>query len=572
MAAAVCVVAFGVELVERHPAAYERGLVLAGVGEPDEDAPGRSLLRLRHRRVGPLRQAAHRRAHAASALVGRAAHRTALALAPLLEQGGGEQRQAARLVEYLGDQRIRERRLDAQAGTACRFLDRTAQLVASHRADEHLVGAHEAGELVVARAAAVEVGAHRQYQRSAPVAVASELDQRVDEAAALPLVAAGRERLLELVDDQDDALASVLRVHPLLAPRADARPGASPRGASARSRAARRRRALAADRPAPRRTFHCPTARPPPAAGTRRGGRPGRPPAARARRRSPRAPRRRSRARGRGRSPAAAPRRPRLHSACRARPHSGGRAGRSRDPLRPRAARCAPRRRGPRWLRSPPKPEPGPAPRPHDAGSAVLVRSPPPVPRPEAFRPAPAGVGARSAPLPPDRAGPARSGVRSDPRRPAAALVRCGARSAAAAGRSHRQLPRHDRAPRRSHLLRRRRGAMSEPCGPPRAAGRRARHRAAWPRRCSGPPSAGPAPLGPTRPPTASSRCRVGPRRTPSSRATHAPRSAGRPAQPARGRGPRAAESRPPAPRAAPWVRAAHRARGPERGSRRAAP
>ena len=56
-------------------------------------------------------------------------------------------------------------------------------------------------------AAAVEVGADREHDDQALVGVGRALDQRVEERLPLGLVAAGDEDLLELIDDEHQALA-----------------------------------------------------------------------------------------------------------------------------------------------------------------------------------------------------------------------------------------------------------------------------------------------------------------------------------------------------------------------------
>ena len=238
-------VAAGLELVERHATTHERGLLLPGVGQAQQDAPRGGALRLGQPRVGGLGQAADRAAHTAGALVRRAAHHAAVALAPLLEQGGGQQRQAAGLVEHIDDQGVRERRLDPQPDPARRLDDRPAQLVASHRADEHLVRPDEPREPVVRGAAPVEVGAHGDHHLDAPVAVLRQRHERVQEVRPLTLVTADREHLLELVDDKHRLLAA-LRQHPLERAPADVRQGASAPETNLRSQGALRSRAPAA--------------------------------------------------------------------------------------------------------------------------------------------------------------------------------------------------------------------------------------------------------------------------------------------------------------------------------------
>jgi hypothetical protein len=135
-------------------------------------------------------------------------------LAPLLEQGGGQQRQAARLVEHIDDEGLGERRLDPQADPARGLDDGPAELVASHRADQHLVGPDQPREPVMGRAAPVEIGAHGNHHLYAPVAVFVKRHERVHEGGPLTLVTADREQLLELVDDEHRSLAA-LRQHPL---------------------------------------------------------------------------------------------------------------------------------------------------------------------------------------------------------------------------------------------------------------------------------------------------------------------------------------------------------------------
>jgi hypothetical protein len=122
---------------------------------------------------------------------------------PELEQRRRQQRQRGRLALDVGEQRVDEVGLDAQAGAARGQLDRAAQLVAAHRPDEHVVGAQQPRQLRVGGAAAVEVGAHTDQHERAAARVAGAGDERVDERGPLDLLAAGGERLLELVDRDD---------------------------------------------------------------------------------------------------------------------------------------------------------------------------------------------------------------------------------------------------------------------------------------------------------------------------------------------------------------------------------
>ena len=155
---------------------------------------------------------------------------------PELDQGRGEQRQAAGLAGDVADQRRDQSRLDPQAGPAGGQLDRPPQLVAAHRPDQDLVGAHERRELGVLGAARIEVAANREHDHQPLVGVAGALDQRVEKRLPLGLVATGDEGLLELVDQEHQALTGlepVKRVgdprRRVLAPRLGHRPGEGPR-------------------------------------------------------------------------------------------------------------------------------------------------------------------------------------------------------------------------------------------------------------------------------------------------------------------------------------------------------
>lgn len=95
------------------------------------------------------------------------------------------------------------------------LVDRPAQLVAAQGPDEHLSSAEEARKLRVGGAAAVEVSAHGEDHERASPRVADGLHEGVDERFALPVVAAGGEGLLELVDGDHQA-SPRMRVGPRL--------------------------------------------------------------------------------------------------------------------------------------------------------------------------------------------------------------------------------------------------------------------------------------------------------------------------------------------------------------------
>ena len=170
------------ELGERDPAAHD-GAALVLVGEPQQQRARRRLVRGVEPDVRVLGQPRDGALNAAAARVGGEAQPPSVALAPELEQRRGQQRQGARLALDVGQQRLDELGLDAQADALRRALDRAAQLVARHRADEHVVGAEQARQLGIGGAAAVEVGAHGEHDDAAAVAIARRADERVDELA-----------------------------------------------------------------------------------------------------------------------------------------------------------------------------------------------------------------------------------------------------------------------------------------------------------------------------------------------------------------------------------------------------
>ena len=94
-------------------------------------------------------------------------------------------------------------RLDLQPGARRGQLDRSAQLVAAHRADQDLAGASSSREPRVGGAAAVEVRAERQRRRRfADHGRDGRSTSSVDEGGPLVLVVQAVKTLLELVDDE----------------------------------------------------------------------------------------------------------------------------------------------------------------------------------------------------------------------------------------------------------------------------------------------------------------------------------------------------------------------------------
>jgi hypothetical protein len=194
------------ELGEGRSPAHD-GVALSLAREAQQDPPRDVPVLWIEPFVRALRQPGYRAVHAARLAVGVKAQAPPVALLPQLQQRRRQQWQRAGLPLDVGDQRVHQVRLDAQAGALGRQLDRAAQLVAAHRADEDVVGAQQARQLGVGVAAAVEVGAHGNEHERPPARVTRGGDERVDERRSLALVAAGREDLLELVHGDDQSAA-----------------------------------------------------------------------------------------------------------------------------------------------------------------------------------------------------------------------------------------------------------------------------------------------------------------------------------------------------------------------------
>jgi hypothetical protein len=199
--------ALGLELREREAAALDAALGLH-LGQPEEHRARERLLP----RVEPaerlLREPRDRPEDAARGLVGREPQPPPVPALPELEQRRGQQRERAGLVLDVAHQRLDEVGLDVQADPLRRADDHLAQLHVPHRADQHMVRGEQAREVRICRAAPVEVGADRHDDDAALVALCDPHQLR-HEAAALLLVAADGERLLELVHREDDAAARI---------------------------------------------------------------------------------------------------------------------------------------------------------------------------------------------------------------------------------------------------------------------------------------------------------------------------------------------------------------------------
>ena len=184
------------------PANHRAAAALSG--EPEQDHSRDGLLRRVELAERLLRQARHRSAHAAGALVRRKQEVTPVAPLPQLEQRRGQERQGPGFVLDVRDKSIHQLGFDDETGALCGPLDRAAQLLAPHRSDEHVVGSERRRQRRICGTAGIEVGPHCEHDK--PACVARPAHERVDERRALGLVAACGEDLLELVDRQHDLI------------------------------------------------------------------------------------------------------------------------------------------------------------------------------------------------------------------------------------------------------------------------------------------------------------------------------------------------------------------------------
>ena len=177
-------VALDVELGERDPPADRAWPPRRRPGAAGSPAP--APLGFGQPPVRALRETRDRAADAAARRVVGAAQGASASLLPELEQGGGEQRQAAGLVGDVGDQRLDERRLDARpARRAGSSIARRSSrgVIGPTRTWLALISAASVG---VIGAAAVEVGANREHDDHALVGIVARLDERLVKAARSP--------------------------------------------------------------------------------------------------------------------------------------------------------------------------------------------------------------------------------------------------------------------------------------------------------------------------------------------------------------------------------------------------
>ena len=189
---------------ERCAAAY-RGVALTLADQAEHERAHERLAFVGNPRVGAFRQPRDRALHAAGLAIGREGERVVLPLLPELEQGGGQQRQRARLALHVVDEGVGQLRLHPEPHPGCGQLDRAPQLGRLQRPDQHVVPAQKLGELGIRGEAAVEVGAQRDDDDRAAVRIGGRTGEGVREGGALFLGAAGGQELLELVDREEEA-------------------------------------------------------------------------------------------------------------------------------------------------------------------------------------------------------------------------------------------------------------------------------------------------------------------------------------------------------------------------------
>ena len=267
------VVPVEVELGERRPAAHGAHRASPSPTRRSMIARTSGLRSLGDAGVGRLGQARHRAVDAPGLAVGSQGQRAVLPLLPELEQRGRQQRQRAGLALHVGDQRVGELGLDAQARPARRAARSpgAAPRAASARPAR---GSRRAARPVRDRRRTGR-SSRRAARRRRPRGRAGSrrAGERVDESGALGVRAAGGEQLLELIDRRAErapgaACRAPRRAGPRLPNRAraealpaGARPAAGARAASARCPAGSRRRGPGGGRRAGATTCRCPTGR-----------------------------------------------------------------------------------------------------------------------------------------------------------------------------------------------------------------------------------------------------------------------------------------------------------------------
>ena len=198
------------DLHQRHAAPL--GGALTEVGEPQQDLPGHGALALGQPHIGGLGDPRHPAAHPSRRAVRLDAKHAPVPGLPQLEQGGRQQRQGPGFIPDLGDEHVDQAVLDLEPRPGSRPLDHLPELRRVHRTDQGMAAAEQLGELRIGAQPAVEVGPKRAQHERPPLVLARGVHEPIEELAALGLLGARGEQLLELVDrDHDPLLAAQAR-------------------------------------------------------------------------------------------------------------------------------------------------------------------------------------------------------------------------------------------------------------------------------------------------------------------------------------------------------------------------
>lgn len=196
-------VGVGRQLGDRDPSARVVG-ALAELGQPHEDVAGKGLLRGIEPTVDRLGGAGDGAPHAARVVVPVVGQHPSPPPLPGLEQRMGQQGQGPGLPGQVLHDHIGETRFQPETGDTGGPLDGRGHLLVGHRAHQCGTGLDQRRQPAVGAAVAVEVAADGEHHRRDATGDRRGVDERVDELPALPLVAAQREELLELVDHHHD--------------------------------------------------------------------------------------------------------------------------------------------------------------------------------------------------------------------------------------------------------------------------------------------------------------------------------------------------------------------------------
>ena len=209
-----------VQLGTVHPAAGVLGPFAQG-GEPGQELAGDPALVLVESVVCAFRGPRDRAGDSAGGLVLGERENAALPVPPGLQQRMGHQRQRSRLASGVGEHLGHECALHAQAGQAGRPGHGPAEFGVGHRTDQLGRVAERRNQPWVPGTVPVEVGPQREQDRGPRLG--GRVEQRLHEARALALVAAGGEDLLELIDrDQHRAGWPAAEMSAVIVHRADA--------------------------------------------------------------------------------------------------------------------------------------------------------------------------------------------------------------------------------------------------------------------------------------------------------------------------------------------------------------